>query len=163
MCFFFSSRRRHTRSLCDWSSDVCSSDLFDCTGGQFSNTDGSALNLERATVSGPLFMAPAVLQGSLDLTAATTSSYYDNPASWPQTLRLDGFVYDAIDGALARDRLQWLRQNEKGYSPQIYEQLAAVYRRSGHDEDARRILIAKQRLRFAQGNLAGKMWGFLLD
>src|SRR5947207_4369843 len=25
--FFFSSRRRHTRSLCDWSSDVCSSDL----------------------------------------------------------------------------------------------------------------------------------------
>src|SRR5690349_12475854 len=25
-CFFFSSRRRHTRSLRDWSSDVCSSD-----------------------------------------------------------------------------------------------------------------------------------------
>src|SRR5438034_6940657 len=28
--FFFSSRRRHTRSLCDWSSDVCSSDLSGC-------------------------------------------------------------------------------------------------------------------------------------
>src|SRR2546427_4270875 len=27
--FFFSSRRRHTRFDCDWSSDVCSSDLFD--------------------------------------------------------------------------------------------------------------------------------------
>src|SRR5438034_4061590 len=27
--FFFSSRRRHTRSLCDWSSDVCSSDLVE--------------------------------------------------------------------------------------------------------------------------------------
>src|SRR5690242_20946771 len=26
--FFFSSRRRHTRLTCDWSSDVCSSDLF---------------------------------------------------------------------------------------------------------------------------------------
>src|SRR2546421_5234501 len=26
--FFFSSRRRHTRSDRDWSSDVCSSDLF---------------------------------------------------------------------------------------------------------------------------------------
>src|SRR2546430_6716469 len=25
--FFFSSRRRHTRFDCDWSSDVCSSDL----------------------------------------------------------------------------------------------------------------------------------------
>src|SRR2546430_9423674 len=34
--FFFSSRRRHTRFDCDWSSDVCSSDLLaraerDCT------------------------------------------------------------------------------------------------------------------------------------
>src|SRR5437867_13125615 len=27
MYFFFSSRRRHTRSYGDWSSDVCSSDL----------------------------------------------------------------------------------------------------------------------------------------
>src|SRR5258705_3946120 len=28
VCFFFSSRRRHTRCLSDWSSDVCSSDLL---------------------------------------------------------------------------------------------------------------------------------------
>src|SRR6266853_1914184 len=28
MFFFFSSRRRHTRFDCNWSSDVCSSDLF---------------------------------------------------------------------------------------------------------------------------------------
>src|SRR5437899_8671867 len=27
--FFFSSRRRHTRCLSDWSSDVCSSDLLE--------------------------------------------------------------------------------------------------------------------------------------
>src|SRR6266481_6578319 len=30
--FFFSSRRRHTRWNCDWSSDVCSSDLTDVNG-----------------------------------------------------------------------------------------------------------------------------------
>src|SRR2546430_5244711 len=29
LLFFFSSRRRHTRFDCDWSSDVCSSDLGD--------------------------------------------------------------------------------------------------------------------------------------
>src|SRR5688500_19336531 len=29
-CFFFSSRRRHTRLQGDWSSDVCSSDLVVC-------------------------------------------------------------------------------------------------------------------------------------
>src|SRR5256886_4218965 len=33
LSFFFSSRRRHTRFDCDWSSDVCSSDLsVDGTG-----------------------------------------------------------------------------------------------------------------------------------
>src|SRR5690242_20863285 len=31
--FFFSSRRRHTRLTCDWSSDVCSSDLLDVVRG----------------------------------------------------------------------------------------------------------------------------------
>src|SRR5713101_8962603 len=30
--FFFSSRRRHTRLTCDWSSDVCSSDLVKLSG-----------------------------------------------------------------------------------------------------------------------------------
>src|SRR5467141_3468348 len=37
--FFFSSRRRHTRFKCDWSSDVCSSDLdamTDLIGGRIS-------------------------------------------------------------------------------------------------------------------------------
>src|SRR5256886_16334387 len=39
--FFFSSRRRHTRFDCDWSSDVCSSDLVwrDHAGGS-TNEDG---------------------------------------------------------------------------------------------------------------------------
>src|SRR6267142_5443020 len=31
--FFFSSRRRHTRLTCDWSSDVCSSDLVASLAG----------------------------------------------------------------------------------------------------------------------------------
>src|SRR5689334_23483836 len=38
--FFFSSRRRHTRWNCDWSSDVCSSDL---------RSSASTLRLSRAT------------------------------------------------------------------------------------------------------------------
>src|SRR2546427_12944413 len=33
-CFFFSSRRRHTRFDCDWSSDVCSSDLVPTRRGR---------------------------------------------------------------------------------------------------------------------------------
>src|SRR2546430_16347805 len=37
--FFFSSRRRHTRFDCDWSSDVCSSDL-DGTHWRFTKEGG---------------------------------------------------------------------------------------------------------------------------
>src|SRR5256886_9945917 len=40
-CFFFSSRRRHTRFDCDWSSDVCSSDLvYDPLGAQLAERVG---------------------------------------------------------------------------------------------------------------------------
>src|SRR5207248_8872546 len=38
--FFFSSRRRHTRSYGDWSSDVCSSDLH--AGGEAVMADGGS-------------------------------------------------------------------------------------------------------------------------
>src|SRR2546430_9929600 len=37
--FFFSSRRRHTRFDCDWSSDVCSSDLAELRGGEQARQD----------------------------------------------------------------------------------------------------------------------------
>src|SRR5699024_12105603 len=33
-CYFFASRRRHTRSKRDWSSDVCSSDLVADDGAE---------------------------------------------------------------------------------------------------------------------------------
>src|SRR5207237_4715093 len=45
--FFFSSRRRHTRFKCDWSSDVCSSDLHALMSGVFA----SALNTCRMSAS----------------------------------------------------------------------------------------------------------------
>src|SRR5690606_18402558 len=43
-CFFFSSRRRHTRFSRDWSSDVCSSDLTNGTSGNqtFGITTGTS-------------------------------------------------------------------------------------------------------------------------
>src|SRR5260221_7182754 len=41
--FCFARRRRHTRSLCDWSSDVCSSDLVDLhRRGRFGHHDHRA-------------------------------------------------------------------------------------------------------------------------
>src|SRR6266536_4037747 len=47
-CFFFSSRRRHTRSTRDWSSDVCSSDLecLDPAVGRECQDGGSAVPVD---------------------------------------------------------------------------------------------------------------------
>src|SRR5262249_60106032 len=45
-CFFFSSRRRHTRLVSDWSSDVCSSDL----GNLASDVKSFLLNRARSRI-----------------------------------------------------------------------------------------------------------------
>src|SRR2546427_11788589 len=57
--FFFSSRRRHTRFDCDWSSDVCSSDLppggtteIDVGGNATANGSSSPHNVGGRTVAG---------------------------------------------------------------------------------------------------------------
>src|SRR5207249_8084998 len=47
--FFFSSRRRHTRSKRDWSSDVCSSDLLLDEAGKFGL--GSTAHLDQMGVA----------------------------------------------------------------------------------------------------------------
>src|SRR5438270_7642651 len=44
--FFFSSRRRHTRFDCDWSSDVCSSDLFPPSCSPFSGKSSWKMNTD---------------------------------------------------------------------------------------------------------------------
>jgi hypothetical protein len=44
--------------------------------------------------------------------------------------------------------------NESGYVPQIYDQLAAAYRREGRDKDARKVAIAKQ---YRSGPTVGKI------
>src|SRR6266496_6031273 len=45
--FFFSSIRRHTRSLRDWSSDVCSSDLRSAGAGTSSRSGLTSANVRR--------------------------------------------------------------------------------------------------------------------
>src|SRR5260221_5828397 len=77
--FFFSSRRRHTRSLCDWSSDVCSSDLIN-------------LNSKRSDLNWPIYRYAEVLLMFAEA---------ENEAVGP-----DGDAYAAINAVRARAKLR---------------------------------------------------------
>jgi hypothetical protein len=61
------------------------------------------------------------------------------------------------------ERLDWLSRDTLGNRPQLDEQLAAFYRRTGHDEDARRVVLAKQRHVRTTLNLPGRIFSSLLD
>src|SRR5258705_13920053 len=66
--FFFSSRRRHTRCLSDWSSDVCSSDLFSawCAQVTVKLDVTSRMVLKNGTPhSGIVSKSPPILAGPL--------------------------------------------------------------------------------------------------
>src|SRR4249920_3449435 len=52
-CFFFSSRRRHTRCGRDWSSDVCSSDLKGEALVSFLEGGGTPAMVERVMIRPP--------------------------------------------------------------------------------------------------------------
>jgi hypothetical protein len=104
--------------------------------------------------------------GGVDLTNARVGSFDDDQATWPERdmLRLRGFVYETLenDQVSVRDRIGWVRRHRGGYTPQPYEQLAAAYRRAGHDDAARRVAVAKQWHRRAALNPLGKLWNWLL-
>src|SRR5690242_20959007 len=57
--FFFSSRRRHTRLTCDWSSDVCSSDLVWKAGGSEDARPGPRDPGGGAVIAGAITLARA--------------------------------------------------------------------------------------------------------
>lgn len=113
--------------------------------------------------------------GTVDLRGAQVSYLHDSDHSWPDVVELDGFVYGSIkvdeagkrrEAVGRRDsvarRVAWIRRGP-GYNPQPYEQLASWYRKAGHDDDARRVLLAKQRHRRQTLLPAARVWGHLLD
>src|SRR5882762_11936399 len=61
--FFFSSRRRHTRFKCDWSSDVCSSDLPPGSIVALLGTNGAGKTTTLRAISGFLGADDAQIVG----------------------------------------------------------------------------------------------------
>lgn len=128
----------------------------DLTGARITRPGGMAVSLNRTTVAGALFLrSGARIDGALSLNGANLGAILDEPDCWPARgdLLLNRCLYGALLGGAveARTRLDWLsRQSPERWGedfwPQPYEQLATVLGQMGHDEDKRRVLIAKERL-----------------
>ncbi|GAA2111799.1 oxidoreductase [Streptomyces synnematoformans] len=133
-------------------------DLGDCTGVDCTRLQTTDLRFTPA-------VRPA---GPVSLGGTHAATLHDELRSWPATVFLDGFVYGYLRSAQAtgresvRRRLDWVRRGA-GYAPQPYEQLAGWYRQIGHVDDARRVLLAKQRARRRTLHPAGRAWSLLLD
>jgi hypothetical protein len=117
----------------------------------------------RLTVTGEMFCDEEFhADGTINLMGAKVGIIVDEAKSWPQVLDLDGLTYGDLAYLPARQRLDWLNRST-GYSPQPYEELASYYRRLGHDEQARRVLLAKQRQRRRQRPWWARWWGWVQD
>jgi len=147
---------------------------LDFTKADLANLGGMALDLESVRAARLVLMPAHDPFGGVDLTNAEVGRLYDDLSGsvrWVRAspLLLTGFTYGAFgDDTLGdshvkvRARLRWLRRNQHGYTPQLYEQLAAAYRRSGRDDAARRVMIAKEWRRRRRLNPVGKVWNLLL-
>ncbi|RJQ76014.1 hypothetical protein D5S17_19230 [Pseudonocardiaceae bacterium YIM PH 21723] len=74
----------------------------------------------------------------------------------PRLVKLAGFSYPAVpQGAGLDDWMDLLRTGMPKYRARPYQQLAAVYRAVGHEQDAKRILIAQQTDLRRRGDIGG--------
>src|SRR5258705_5418129 len=70
--FFFSSRRRHTRCLSDWSSDVCSSDLLRSLREELQDLERALLQLHESRFD--------LVAGGLELFDAPDARHHERVA-----------------------------------------------------------------------------------
>ncbi|MFC5285562.1 hypothetical protein ACFPM7_00730 [Actinokineospora guangxiensis] len=105
-------------------------------------------------------------RGSVTLTRAKVVSVTDGPALWAAAggVDVEDFAFEAIRAqpeVSVRTRLHWLRAVQPDFAPGPYEQLAAVYADGGEEELAQKVLLERQRRRYAELHLAGRIWGKL--
>ena len=133
-------------------------------GAHLNGHNGPALNADALTVTGSMYCDKGFqADGEVRLPGAKIGLLADQKESWPLSLSLDGLTYDALDPYLpAQERLNWLNRS-RSYSAQPYRQLAAYYRSLGHDEQARRVLLAALRIRRRQHPWYLRLWGWLED
>src|SRR2546430_7937903 len=108
MFFFFSSRRRHTRFDCDWSSDVCSSDLEHVQMRSYNpNYDGHPGQIKRAAKLLARAKKPVLYVGGGVISADASAELMELAELWqlPVTQTLMGLGSFPIEHPLSLDML----------------------------------------------------------
>jgi hypothetical protein len=126
-----------------------------------------ALSLARARIGGLLyFQDNQVTRGIVNLAGAQVARLKDEPAgpgaNYP--VRLDGFRYNDFSrhtDTSVMSRLEWLDRRPVGtpFTAQPFEQLSFVLHRIGHRNDARTVLMHKERLQRAESRRIMKQEG----
>src|SRR5437879_9566956 len=89
--FFFSSRRRHTRYIGDWSSDVCSSDLnLEQLRSLFGRQGSSKVNVPLNPIKHSFFGFALGAIGSVDLRVSQMDSNLLERPSFPSSIHPNG-------------------------------------------------------------------------
>lgn len=130
---------------------------IDLTGAKLEENGAAAFNFHGGQVDGRLvWKEGATAKGPFLLTSSKIGQIEDDSSCWPEPgcLALNLCRYDAFSGNTApldaRSRIEWLSlQDEQEWGedfwPQPWEECARVLRAMGHGEDARKILIEKEK------------------
>ncbi|SEC63175.1 MULTISPECIES: oxidoreductase [Streptomyces] len=143
-------------------------DAVDLERARFTLTDDQELSLRRVHAPELRFLGDGPQRGKVVLSGARIVNLVDRAGAWPGAgrLHMGGFTYENLvpqgPFPLTR-RLDWVAAATAEYAPEPYERLAAVLREAGEDEDAREVLLAKQRRRRETLPPAGKLWGYAQD
>ena len=117
-------------------------------GTTLSHPADTALRLNTTTVEGRAILDQLVVRsGDVDLQDSSLGTLHDDPARLPGRVRMDGLTYRGLPGrrdVTVEQRLAWL-DRMPDYAAQPYRQVAAAYQAAGHEDEARRVLVAQQR------------------
>ena len=135
---------------------------LDLRDADLASPGGEALRADELTVD-HLFCGNGFhADRGVNLREANINVLHDDVRSWPLYLNLDGTVYRDLKPYLpARMRIDRLARQD--YRPQPYDQLTAYYYNLGHNGQARRVQLAKQRRQTVQRPPWRRLWGWLQD
>jgi hypothetical protein len=127
-----------------------------CAKGLFLGEE-AALSASGLQVANILHWRPANTPiGTINLERATVGVVDDDKDRWPPSgkLNIRDFRYEGFSRGLDAwsDRKEWLLR-QAPFTPQPYTQLAYVYRTCGHDAEARRAEIERERQRRKSGGM----------